>query len=150
MNERWFEDFTIGDVIISKPKILSEEEIVEFASHFDPQYFHISVQDAVTGPFEGLIASGWHVCAVTFRLFMDTNPYGKASLGAPGVDNVRWLYPVRPNDSLQVKVTVSAKRLSVSKPDRGLIYLDWEVSNQNKVSVMTMAGPIMLLCRPSS
>jgi acyl dehydratase len=150
MTERWYEDFKIGDEIFSEPYFIDADDIIGFANKYDPQYFHTSEADAKTGPFEGLIASGWHICALAFRLFMDTNPYGKASLGAPGVDGIQWRRPIRPNDEINVRVSVVNKRLSKSQSDRGIVHLDWTVTNQNGESVLTMQGPIMLLCRPAS
>jgi acyl dehydratase len=148
MTDRWFEDFKIGDKLVSAHHVIKTTDIIGFANQFDPQYFHTSPEAAAAGPFEGLIASGWHICSLAFRLFMDTNPYGKSSLGAPGVDNIRWVKPVRPDDIIQVNVVVEATRLSKSRPDRGIVQLDWSVINQDDDVVVTMQGPIMLLCRP--
>jgi len=150
MTERWHEDFEIGDEISSKTYLIDADDIIGFASKYDPQFFHMSEVEAKSGPFGGMIASGWHICALAFRLFMDTNPYGKASLGAPGVDGIQWRRPVRPGDEISVKVKVANKRLSNSQPDRGIVHLDWTVTNQNGERVLTMQGPIMLLCQPDN
>ncbi len=148
MKEKWFDDFVVGEVFRSPSYTVTESELVDFAFKFDPQYFHISKPDAEASPFGGLIASGWHICALAFRLFMDNRPYRDASLGAPGVDKLQWLAPVRPGDTLRVIVTVSQTRRSTSKPDRGIVNLDWSMLNQNDVQVMSMTGPVFLLRKP--
>ena len=144
MEEKWFEDYAAGDVIRSLAFTLSEAELIDFARTYDPQYLHISKSAAAAGPFGGLIASGWQTCALAFRLFMETRPYGAASLGAPGVDEIKWLQPLRPGDTVRTIVTVRETRPSRSKPDRGLVMLDWEMRKQDDSLIMTMRGPVML------
>jgi acyl dehydratase len=99
--------------------------------------------------YGGLIASGWLLGAVSFRLFMMTNPWAEASLGSPGVDELRWVKPVRPGDTIHVVVTVTDKRPSRSKPDRGVVNMAWAVRNQDGEAVMTMTSVQLLRRRPA-
>jgi len=137
---KWFEDFTVGEEIRSPAKTLTEAEIVDFAWRYDPQPFHIDKEAANASIYGGLIASGWHLGSVAFRLFTMTNSLGEASLGAPGVDEIRWLQPVRPGDTIRVIVRIADKRPSQSKPDRGIVLMDYRVVNQSGETVMTMRG----------
>ena len=140
MVERWYEDFALGEEIHSPGKTFTEAEIVDFAFRFDPQPLHIDRPAATAGSYGGLIASGWHVVAVAFRLFHMTGALGAASLGSPGIDELRWLKPVRPGDTVRTVVTVAEKRLSRSKPDRGIVIVDYRVINQDGEAVMSMRG----------
>jgi acyl dehydratase len=144
---RWYEDFSIEEVISSPGKTMTEGEIVGHAMTYDPQPFHIDATAAAASEYGGLIASGWQVAAVAFRLFMATHPFADgASLGSPGCDALRWVHPVRPGDTIRVEANVTAKRLSASKPDRGLVNLDWKVLNQNHDIVMTMSSIQLVRC----
>jgi acyl dehydratase len=127
---------------------LSEDDIVEFARRYDPQYFHIDPERAVHGPFGGLIASGWQTGAVIMRLFVDHYLAHAASLGSPGMDEIRWLRPVRPGDSLRIRVTVLESRISRSKPDRGIVKASIEAFNQRDELVATMVGSNFIARRP--
>ncbi len=102
------------------------------------------------GPFQGLIASGWHTTAVMMRLYADHYLSKVASLASPGVDEVRWQRPARPGDTLSVRATVAGARVSRSKPDRGLVHTDVEVLNQHGETVLTMTIINMLRRRPHS
>ena len=102
---RAFEDYPPGLVIVSKTKVVSEKEIVDFAAAYDPQYFHLDAEKAAHSEFGGLIASGWHTCAMAMRLFFDEFLPGSGAL-SPGVDELRWREPVRPGETLHVRVTV--------------------------------------------
>lgn len=146
---RWFEDFTVGEEIRSPAKTLSEAEIMDFAWRYDPQPFHIDKRAAEAGIYGGLIASGWHLGSLAFRLFTMTNTLGETSLGAPGVDEIRWLKPVRPGDTIHVVVRIADARPSRSKPDRGIVLMDYRVVNQDGETVMTMRG-IQLMRRRES
>jgi acyl dehydratase len=119
--DRYFEDYVPGSVHDCGETAASEDEIIEFASRFDPQSFHVDPALAADGPFGGLIASGWHTASLVMRLLTDHYLSTVSSLGSPGVDELRWLKPVRPNVSLRLRVTVVDARLSRSKPDRGLV-----------------------------
>lgn len=149
MQDRWFEDFTVGDELVSPSKTITEAEIIDWAFKFDPQPFHMDKVAAEKHMYGGLIASGWLLSAITFRLFMMTNPWGEASLGSPGVDELRWHKPVRPNDTVHVVVRVTGSRSSRSKPDRGIVNMAWEVHNQHDETVMTMTSVQLLRRRPA-
>ena len=128
---------------------ISEAEIIDFATRFDPQYFHVDLEAARGSPFGGLIASGWHTGAVMMRLFSDHYLSKVASLGSPGIDEVRWTRPVRPGDSLSVRISVLETKRSHSKPDRGLVRSAVEVLNQNRECVMSLKAMNILRCRGS-
>ena len=136
----YFEDFTVGRVWEAEGPALSESEIVDFASRFDPQYFHVDAAAAKDSPFGGLIASGWHTVGLCMRLICDAYLLEAASLGSPGVNTVRWTQPVRPGDRLKLRMTVLEAKPSRSKPDRGTVLHRWEVFNQRGEPVMTMEG----------
>ena len=140
MVERSYEDFAVGEEFRSPGKTFTEAEIVDFAFRFDPQPIHIDRPAATAGSYGGLIASGWHVVAVAFRLFHMTGVLGPASLGSPGIETLRWLKPVRPGDTVRTVVTVADKRPSRSKPDRGIVIVDYRVINQDGEAVMSMRG----------
>jgi acyl dehydratase len=130
-------------------RIISREDIIRFATEFDPQPFHVDEEAAKKSPYGGLIASGWMTCSVTMRLMCDHYLLQAASLGSPGIDAVRWLKPVRPGDTISVVRKTLEARKSVSKPDRGLIKSLWEVKNQHGEIVMTMEGMGLFACRPA-
>lgn len=136
----YWEDFHVGQVIELGTREVSREEILQFARRYDPQPFHTDDEAAEESIYGGLIASGWHTCAMTMRMLYDGLLERAASLGSPGVDNVRWLEPVRPGDTLRARMRVLETRPSRSKPDRGTIKSRWEVLNQNDEMVMTMEG----------
>ena len=133
VGERYFDDYVKvkGAVFEYGPISVSEAEIIDFAKRFDPQTIHIDPQAATRGPFGGLIASGWHTISLMMRLFIDNYLTAVASLGSPGVDEVRWYKPVRPNDSLRLRITVLDTNPSRSKPDRGMVHSLLEGINQN-------------------
>lgn len=144
---RYFEDFQAGEVMTYQGPALSEQDIIEFAAQWDPQPFHIDPDAARQSIFGGLIASGWHTMAVTMRMMCECYILDAASLGSPGVDAVRWLQPVRPGDTLSLRMTVRSTRRSRSKPDRGLVFSDTEVLNQNGDVVMSFNGMGMFKTR---
>ena len=133
----YFEDFAPGDVWEMESPVITREEMVEFASRFDPQYFHVD-EEAARHSHGGLIASGWHTVSICMRLACDRYLLDTVSLGSPGVSHLRWLRPVRPGDRLRLRTTVIEARISRSKPDRGTIENRWEVFNQAGELVMTM------------
>ena len=136
--ERYFEDYTVGEVTESGDYLVTREEIVEFAGRYDPQPFHVDEKAAEASAFGGLIASGWMTASVMMRLLVENFVSGVASMGSPGVDELRWVRPVRPGDRLRVRVTVLGTRRSQTKPDRGAILALDEVLNQHDEVVMTM------------
>jgi len=133
---RYWEDFHAGEVTEIGPVTVSEAEIIEFAKRYDPQSFH--VDPAVEGPFGGLIASGWHTTALFMGMFVRAVLLDTASLGSPGVDELRWLAPVRPGDTLTGRVTVDEVRESSKDPARGTVLTTSEVFNQDGVLVMRL------------
>jgi acyl dehydratase len=126
---------------------VEEAEIIDFAKRFDPQDMHVDAESAARGPFGGLIASGWHTAGLAMRLLVDHYVSKVASLASPGVDEVRWTRPVRPRDSLRIRVSVLEARRSQSKPDRGLVRTLVEVFNQNREVVMSFKAMNILRCR---
>ncbi len=144
---RYFEDYTVGVKQEVGSVSISEADIIEFANKYDPQDFHTDPEKAASGPFGGLIASGWHTISVVMRLLVDRYLDNVSSLGSPGIDELRWMAPVRPGDVLTVQAEVVNARRSSSKPDRGLIHTNVEVSNQDGVMVMTMKAINLVSCR---
>jgi acyl dehydratase len=135
--DRRFEDYTVGATYICGSFTVTRDEIIEFASLYDPQAMHIDPDWAAEGPFGEVIASGWHTIARTMRLVVE-NFLPRNGLAAPGIDELRWPLPVRPGDTLTLHATVEQARRSRSKPDRGLIHSLLEVLNQNGELVMSM------------
>lgn len=119
--ERAFEDFTVGDTFDVGSYLVDAEEIVDFGRRYDPQPFHTDPEAAKASIFGGLIASGWHTCAMSMRMLVDNVLSPVYSLGSPGVDEVRFLAPVRPGAQLRLRVTIAELVPSQSKPDRGLV-----------------------------
>jgi len=149
MSGRWFEDFKVGDQIVSPGKTLTEAEIIDWGFRFDPQPFHMDKEAAAEHMYGGLIASGWMLGTYSFRLFMLANPWETAaSLGSPGMDEVRWVRPARPGDTLRVEVTITDTRPSSSKPDRGVVGLGWRLLDQNDDLIMSMKTIQLLRFRP--
>jgi acyl dehydratase len=144
----YLEDFQPGAAREVGSRTLSKDEIVAFAREFDPQPFHVDEAAARASPYGGLIASGWHTAAVCMRLAVDGLVGQAASLGSPGVDELRWLAPVRPGDTLTARIEVLEARPSKSKPDRGTIKVRYELLNQRREVVMTMVGYGIVLRRP--
>lgn len=134
----YFEDFEPGMVFDLGERGLSKEEIVAFAREFDPQPFHVDEEAANGSSFGGLIASGWHTAAVFMRLYADSLLSRAASMGSPGVEELRWLRPVRPGDTLRARLTVLDTTPSERNPNRGTVHLYSEVFNDRDETVMTM------------
>ena len=145
--DRHFEDYVPGAVFEYGAIPVTEAEIVEFARRFDPQYLHVDRERAVRGPFGGLIASGWHTAAMMMRLIVDNFLPKHASLGSPGIDELRWLKPVRPGDMLSVRLSVLEATRSRSKPDRGVVRTLCEVLNQEREVVMSLKAMNIIACR---
>lgn len=130
MTSRYFDDFAVGDKLESGRITVSEEDILAYAAQFDPQYFHLDPERAADGPFGGLVASGFHTLSLSMGLFFRLGVIEEANLGSPGFDNVRWLKPLRPGDSIRQIAEVRALKPSRSKPDRGVIWMRHETYNQ--------------------
>jgi acyl dehydratase len=145
--ERFFEDCHVGLVDEFGEVVVTAEEIVEFARRYDPQTMHTNAAAAAQGPFAGLIASGWHTASMIMRLFVEHYLSKVATLPSPGLDELCWLRPVRPGDTLRVRVTVTEARRSRTKPDRGIVRSLVEVFNQNDEVVMTQRPMNLMRCR---
>jgi acyl dehydratase len=145
--DRYFEDYVPGTVCEFGQVRVSEDKIIKFARRFDPQYIHIDPGAAMQGPFGGLIASGWHTAAMMMRLVVDHFLPQTASLGSPGIDELRWLRPVRPGDVLRVRVSVIEATRSRSKPDRGIVHTVMEVMNQNGEVALSLKAMNIIACR---
>jgi len=137
---RYFEDFGVGEVIEIGSKKVTQTEIVTFAEAFDPQPFHTSEAKAKDSIFGGLIASGWHTCAIFMRLYVDNFLTKTISLGSPGVDNIRWLKPVFPNDTISGRITILETKPSPNRPEVGIIKIKSEMLNQSGEVVMRLEG----------
>ncbi|HEY4045090.1 MAG TPA: MaoC family dehydratase [Rhodopila sp.] len=135
--DRFFEDYTVGATYLCGSFTVTEDEIIAFATHYDPQPMHVDRRLAAEGPFGEVIASGWHTVVRTMRLLVE-NFLPHNGLAAPGIDELRWPRPVRPGDTLTLHATIQQARRSRSKPDRGLIHALLEVVNQNGEVVMSM------------
>ena len=147
VDKRYFEDYVAGSVHEFGPIAVEQDEIITFAQRFDPQMFHTDPEFARRTMFGGLIASGWHTASLTMRLFVDHYLSKVASLGSPGLQELRWEKPVRPGDELSIRVTVLKTKRSRSKPDRGVVHSFIEVINQKGEVVMSMKPVNLLLCR---
>lgn len=149
-DQRYFEDYAEGSTYEYGAVAVDEAQLIAFARQFDPQSLHVDPEAAARGPFGGLIASGWHTAALMMRLFVSNYLSSVASLASPGIDELRWLKPVRPGDTLSIRVTVTDAKRSRSKPDRGMVRTLIEVFNQRGETVATLRAMNLLLCRPPS
>ncbi|MBV9199121.1 MAG: MaoC family dehydratase [Alphaproteobacteria bacterium] len=147
-DDRGFEDYNPGSVFEYGEIRVEEAEILEFARRFDPQEMHVDPEAATRGRFGGLIASGWHTGALMMRLLADNFLPKRASLASPGIDELRWLRPVRPGDALRIRVTVLEATPARSKPDRGTVRTLIEVLNQDGEVVMSLK-PMNIIARRS-
>jgi acyl dehydratase len=138
MIERYYEEFTKGEVVRAPGFTLTEGAIVDWAVRYDPQPIHMDKPAAEKSIYGSLIASGWQVISLSFRLLLQAGLLGAASLGSPGVDEVRWLLPVRPGDTIYPEAEIMEMRVSASKPDRGLVTVAYRVNNQRGETVLTM------------
>ena len=150
VENRYFEDYLVGSVHEFGSIAVKQDEVIALAKRFDPQVFHTDPESAKKTIFNGLIASGWHTAGLMMRLFADHFLSKVASLGSPGVDELRWNKPVRPGDELSVRVSVLEARRSRSKPDRGIVHSLIEVMNQNRDVVMSMKAVNIFFCRQRS
>jgi acyl dehydratase len=147
MAKLYWEDFKAGQVIDCGRRLVSAEVIKQFAAEFDPQPMHLDEEAARATPAGGLIASGWHTCAILMRMIADGFLIESASMGAPGVEEVRWLAPVRPGDELAARGTVLTTRASRSRPELGFVSMLYEVFNQAGTCVLTESCTQMLARR---
>jgi len=149
ITDRYFEDYIEGDVHRFGDVAVEADEIVAFAKLYDPQSIHTDPEAAARGPFGGLIASGWQTCGLMMRLYVEHYLTHNASLASPGLDELRWLKPVRPGDRLSMQVTVRKATPSRSKPDRGAVTSFIEVFNQANEAVMSMTVVNIIGRRPA-
>lgn len=144
---QYFEDYPVGRVFEGGRYAVSEAEILEFARRYDPQAMHVDKGAAMKGQFGGLIASGWHTGAMMMRLLTEVF-VPPANLASPGLDELRWLLPVRPGDVLSLRITVTEARRSRSKPDQGVVRSRVEVLNHKGETVMSLNPVSLMRCRP--
>jgi acyl dehydratase len=145
----YFEDYVPGATYEVGSVSVDQASIVAFAKEFDPQPFHVDPVAAAAGPYGGLIASGWHTAALVMRVLVANYLSAESSLGSPGMDEIRWLNPVRPGDTLRVRATVTEARRSLSKPDRGIVRTLIEAVNQDGQTVMRATGINFVRARAS-
>jgi acyl dehydratase len=150
IDDRYFEDYLQGAVYEYGYITVTEAEILDFATKFDPQPIHVDLEFAARGPFQGLIASGWHTAGIMMRMFADHVLSKVASLASPGIDELRWPAPVRPGDSLRLRCTFVETRRSRSKPDRGLVRTAAELINQDDETVLTLTAMNLIRARNAS
>lgn len=148
MADRYYEDYTVGEVIKAPGVSLGESDIIDFALRYDPQPIHLDRVAAEGSIYNGLIASGWQVIALAFRMLVQHGLLGRGSLGSPGLDEVRWLKPVRPGDTIYPSAEVVETRRSASKPDRGIVRLRYRIDNQKGETVATLASVQLIQRRP--
>jgi acyl dehydratase len=135
-----FADFHAGQSLVAGPVTLTEDEIVEFARRYDPQWFHTDATRAAASRWQGLIASGWHTCAVAMRLAVDHFLAGSESFGSPGLEYLKWLAPVRPGDVLSLRAEILEHRRSERQPTIGILRWRWTLANQRGEDVLDMVA----------
>jgi acyl dehydratase len=133
-----YEDLEVGKTYTVGSHTFTREEIVHFAEQFDPQPFHVSEAGGEASPFRGLVASGWHTCSVMMGMLVRNFLQGSTSMGSPGLDEVRWIKPTRVGDTLTMTNTIVSKRVSASKPDRGIVETRWDGVNQHGETIVTV------------
>jgi acyl dehydratase len=131
-----FAEFHVGQVIEAGPYLVTEEEVLQFAKAYDPQWFHTDPELAAEGPFGGLIASGWHTGAIAMRLVADRALAGSESFASPGLAHLKWPNPVRPGDALRLKAEVLEVRRSEKRPALGILRWQWLLFNQRGMLVL--------------
>ena len=149
MTSRYFEDFAAGQTFALGTHTMTRDEIVDFARQFDPQPFHVDEEAAQASPFGGLIASGWHTAAVFMRLYVDALLSDAASMGSPGISELRWLAPVRPGDTLTGRFIVESVQPSSKRPDRGTVFFRSEMVAADGTTVLSMTGRGYFARRPT-
>lgn len=133
-----YEDLEVGKTYVVGSHTFERDEVVRFASEFDPQPFHIDEAAGEASMFRGLVASGWHTCSVMMGMLVRNFLKDSTSMGSPGVDDIRWLKPTRVGDTLTMTNLVVSKRLSASKPDRGIVETMWEGRDQHGELLVTV------------
>lgn len=146
----WYEDFPEGSVREFGGVTVTREDILAFARQYDPQPFHLDEEAARRSAFGGLVASGWQTCALVTRMACDAFLLDAATAGSPGIENVRWVRPVRPGDTLRVRMLTLEARPMKSRPQLGILLMRYEVLNQRDETVLTMDGNTMMFRRSST
>ena len=146
---QYWEDLPVGRVLALGSVTVEREEVLAFARQYDPQPFHLDDEAAARSMFGRLSASGWHTCAMAMRIMCDDYLLRSASLGSPGIDNLRWLAPVFPGDTLRMRFEVLAARPMASRPGIGLVQSRWHLINQHDQPVLSMEGWGMFRMRPA-
>ena len=149
MADRYFDDFEIGERMVTAGITLTESLIIDFAMRYDPQPFHIDAEAAKASNYGGLIASGFQTLALGFRMVLETGIFRACGMGSPGFDELRWLKPVRPGDTLHSELEVIDKKPSASKPDRGMLRMRYRIRNQRDEDVITFTSMQLTRRRPS-
>jgi acyl dehydratase len=144
MSERHWEDFKPGTVAFYGPRLVTREEIVAFAAEFDPQPMHLDEAAGAATLLGGLAASGWHSCCILMRIIADGFINDSSSLGAPGVDEVRWLKPLRPGTRVRVRTTILETRASNSRPEIGFVKCLFELLDEQDTVLITLTSPLMI------
>lgn len=144
----YWEDFPVGSVFEYGTRTLTEREIIEFASDWDSQRYHVNPDAAKKSPYGGLIASGWHTGCMMMKFMCDAYLDESSCIGSPGIDEWRFALPVRPGDTLRYRGTVLEARAMASKPDRGIVKWRWELLNQRDEVPVSMVGTQFYLRRP--
>lgn len=147
MTDRYLDDFEIGERFVTRGATLTESMIIDFALTYDPQPFHMDAEAARQSNYGGLIASGFQTLALGFRLVLETGIFRASSMGSPGFDELRWLRPVRPGDTLHTELEVIEKKPSASKPDRGILRVLYSIKNQKQEEVLTFRSMHLLARR---
>ena len=147
IDNRYLEDYTEGARYSFGVESVNAEEIMEFARRYDPQSIHTDPEAAADGPFGGLIASGWQTAALMMRLFADYYLTSVASLASPGIDELRWVRPLRPGDRLTLQCETTGVRPSRTKPDRGILTTDVTLVNQDGDPILTATAMNMVARR---
>jgi acyl dehydratase len=145
-----FEDFPVGHFGTFGPRHVTREEIIAFASEFDPQPMHLDEEAAKLTMLRGLSGSGWHLCSIMMRMMFDGYIGNTASLGSPGVDEVRWLSPLRPGDDLMLDIDVTEARVSRSRPETGIVTFAMRIRNAANVTLLEATSPIIVKRRATA
>ena len=138
-----YEDLVVGSTTEIGRHTFEADDIKAFAERYDPQPFHLDEAAAEASPFGGLVASGWHTCSVFMGMLVRNLLPGSTSMGSPGIDEIRWLKPVRAGDTITMSQKVVDKRVSESKPDRGIVSTEWIGVNERDETVITVRSKVI-------
>ncbi|AOJ69456.1 MULTISPECIES: MaoC family dehydratase [Burkholderia] len=138
-----YEDLEVGGSTEVGKHRFTDDEIVTFAQAYDPQPFHVDSEAAKASMFGGLVASGWHTCSVFMGMLVRNVLQGSTSMGSPGIEEIRWIKPVRAGDTITMYSKVLDKRLSASRPDRGIVTTEWEGVNEAGETVITVRSKVI-------